>query len=86
MMENLKELESRFPLIKDMEQAKEVVWMNPELLSMEEILKGQTLTMADIDDAERRWDRFAPFIRKVFPETEVSEGLIESPLKEIPKM
>lgn len=86
MMENLKELESRFPLIKDMEQAKEVVWMNPELLSMEEILKGQTLTMADIDDAERRWDRFAPFIRKVFPETEVSGGLIESPLKEIPKM
>ena len=64
MMENLKELESRFPLIKDMEQAKEVVWMNPELLSMEEILKGQTLTMADIDDAERRWDRFAPFIRR----------------------
>jgi len=86
MMENLKELESRFPLIKDMEQAKEVVWMNPELLSMEEILKGQTLTMADIDDAERRWDRFAPFIRKVFPETEASGGLIESPLKEIPKM
>ena len=86
MMENLKELESRFPLIKDMEQAKEVVWMNPELLSMEEILKGQTLTMADIDDAERRWDRFAPFIRKVFPETEVSGGLIEAPVKEIPKM
>lgn len=42
--------------------------------------------MADIDDAEARLARFAPFIKKVFPETEPQNGLIESPLTEIPHM
>lgn len=86
MMENIREIEDKFPLIKDMEQAKEVIWINPGLLDMKDAMKGQTLSMADIDDAERRWERFAPFIKKTFPETEVSGGLIESPLKEIPQM
>ena len=85
-MENIREIEDKFPLIKDMEQAKEVIWINPGLLDMKDAMKGQTLSMADIDDAERRWERFAPFIKKTFPETEVSGGLIESPLKEIPQM
>ena len=86
MIENIREMENKFPLITDMEQAKEVIWINPGLLDMKDAMKGQTLSMADIDDAERRWDRFAPFIKKAFPETEASGGLIESPLKEIPKM
>ena len=80
-MKNIQEMEDKFPLIKDMEQAREVIWINPHLSSMKEIVKKQSLSMADIDDAERRWDRFAPFIR-----TEESGGQIESPLKEIPKM
>ena len=86
MMKNIQEMEDKFPLIKDMEQAPEVIWINPHLSSMKEIVKKQSLSMADIDDAERRWDRFAPFIRRAFSETEESGGQIESPLKEIPKM
>lgn len=86
MMKNIQEMEDKFPLIKDMEQAREVIWINPHLSSMKEIVKKQPLSMADIDDAERRWDRFAPFIRRAFSETEESGGQIESPLKEIPKM
>lgn len=85
-MKNIQEMEDKFPLIKDMEQAREVIWINPHLSSMKEIMKKQSLSMADIDDAERRWDRFAPFIRRAFSETEESGGQIESPLKEIPKM
>lgn len=86
MMKNIQEMEDKFPLIKDMEQAREVIWINPHLSSMKEIVKKQSLSMADIDDAECRWDRFAPFIRRAFSETEESGGQIESPLKEIPKM
>ena len=41
---------------------------------------------AQIKDAQDRLQRFAPFIRKVFPETEVNGGLIESELTEIPHM
>lgn len=85
-MKNIQEMEDKFPLIKDMEQAREVIWINPHLSSMKEIVKKQSLSMADINDAERRWDRFAPFIRRAFSETEESGGQIESPLKEIPKM
>ena len=66
-MENIREIEDKFPLIKDMEQAKEVIWINPGLLDMKDAMKGQTLSMADIDDAERRWERFAPFIKKNVP-------------------
>ena len=42
--------------------------------------------MEDIDDAEARLERFAPYIKKQFPETEKDGGLIESPFVEIPKM
>lgn len=34
----------------------------------------------------RAWERFAPFIKKAFPETADHCGLIESPLTEIEKM
>ena len=44
------------------------------------------LTRTDVDDAEARLERFAPFIKKVFPETAADRGLIESPLTEIENM
>ena len=44
------------------------------------------ITMADIDDAEARLARFAPFLMKKFPETIPTNGLIESPLTYIPNM
>lgn len=40
----------------------------------------------DIQDAEARLSRFAPFIKACFPETEATDGIIESPLQEIPAM
>ena len=41
---------------------------------------------AAIDDAAARLARFAPFIRRRFPETEPTGGPIESPLEDIPRM
>lgn len=64
MMENIREIEDKFPLIKDMEQAKEVIWINPGLLDMKDAMKGQTLSMADIDDAERRWNVLPLLLKK----------------------
>jgi D-serine dehydratase len=40
----------------------------------------------DIADAERRLHKFAPYIKKCFPETAEDGGLIESPLREISAM
>ena len=83
---DLQELESRFPIIKDIEQEKEVAWINPDKTSMEEARKAMELSMKDVDDAEARLERFAPFIMKCFPETKARNGIIESVLTPIPKM
>lgn len=74
------------PLLEAVGQGKEVVWINERLTSTAEAMSQVQLTMADIDDAEARLARFAPFIQKVFPETAPRNGLIESPLTEIPHM
>ena len=44
------------------------------------------LGMEDVEDAERRLERFAPFIMKCFPETKEKNGIIESVLTPVPKM
>lgn len=49
-------------------------------------MKDAELTMADVEDAEARLQRFAPFIMKCFPETKDRGGIIESVLTPIPKM
>lgn len=81
-----KALEERFPIIKDIQAEKEVVWINPEKEEFAKSMEGAELTMADVDDAERRLERFAPFIMRCFPETKDRGGLIESVLTLIPKM
>ena len=70
MVVNVQELKNKYPLIKDMEQAKAVIWMNEGLMDTKSAMEGLTLSVDDIDDAERRWTRFAPFIEREIPETE----------------
>lgn len=74
------------PLLKRVSAQEELVWVNEELTPAQEGLDKIEVTMKDIDDAEARLARFAPFILKVFPETAKNHGLIESPLTEIQKM
>ena len=67
---------------------KEQCWINPYHLPFE-MTKGVcelVVSDDDIKDAEERLLRFAPFIKKAFPETEKDGGIIESPLREIPAM
>ena len=85
-MIDLAELEKKTPILKDIRNEKEVFWMNPDKTTCEEAMKHIELTMEDINDAEQRLQRFAPFIMKCFPETKDRNGLIESVLTPIPKM
>ena len=68
--------------------ASPMCWINPHLLpfAYTDALYQLIVSDKDIADAEERLRRFAPFIKKVFPETHKDGGLIESPLKEIPQM
>lgn len=49
-------------------------------------MNGSELTMADVEDAEARLQRFAPFIMKCFPETRDRNGIIESVLTPVSEM
>ncbi len=70
------------PVIQSMINCEEIFWLNEKVGQEAELPFG----MADIEDAERRLQRFAPYIRKAFPETEETGGIIESPLVEITRM
>lgn len=74
------------PILRDVAMEKELVWLNPDKMDFNTGAERQELTMADIDDAEARLKRFAPFIMQRFPETKERGGLIESALKPIPGM
>ena len=75
-------------MIEQMRDKQEVGWSNPAYLPFDFVNGVCELVVsdADIEDAKKRLERFAPFIMKEFPETRETGGLIESPLVEIDKM
>ncbi len=75
-------------LLTALADAREIVWRNPYYLPFEMTNGLCQLILPDeaIADAEERLRRFAPFIRRAFPETEPMGGIIESELVEIPRM
>lgn len=72
----------KHPIIQNMINCDEVFWLNEKAGLDAELPFG----MEDIEDAEQRLLRFAPYIQTAFPETEKTRGIIESPLTEISRM
>ncbi len=72
--------------LRDVSELKEVMWLNPRLTAYEEAAEKINMDVSAIDDAKGRLDKFAPLIEILFPETKISRGIIESPLKEINNM
>jgi D-serine dehydratase len=68
-----------YPLLKPMTATEEVFWTNPHY-ERENAAKKGPLTFDDMLEAERRWQRFAPLLEMLFPETKPMKGIIESPL------
>jgi len=78
--------EEEFPIIREIRSLKETGWINPDKICFEKAAAECELTMEDVLDASARLERFAPYFEKVFPETVPTRGIIESPIREIPKM
>lgn len=75
-----------FPIIEKIASGEEAVWLNPQVLPFEKAITTSSLQAEDVREASARLARFASFFKAVFPETEVTGGLLESPLREIPNM
>ncbi|WP_261884094.1 D-serine ammonia-lyase [Vibrio pelagius] len=80
------QLTQQYPLIKELISLKEISWFNPAITSFEEGLPYVGLDQSDIKDASDRLNRFAPYLAHIFPETEESNGIIESEVVTIPSM
>jgi D-serine dehydratase len=75
-----------YPLLKEIIDLKEVLWMNSQYSDFEEGMEKVSLNEDNVLDAEQRLNRFAPYIAKVFPETKEENGIIESPIVKIDNM
>ncbi|MGB4434214.1 MAG: hypothetical protein WBI45_01985, partial [Defluviitoga tunisiensis] len=61
-------------LISKIKSSEEVLWINDNKKEFNEILDDLPISYEDVIDAEARLQRFAPYIRKEFPE--VRNGII----------
>lgn len=74
-----------YPQMANLLKLQPLVWLNPKRREMEHV-QGLPVSFEDLEEAERLWQRFAPYLRAVFPETEGTEGIIESELREAGNM
>jgi D-serine dehydratase len=82
----IKEWEEKYPLMSKIISTDEVFWTNSKYEKFTDAIKKISLSDKDVEDAEERLNRFAPYIAKVFPETQKTNGIIESPIVPIPNM
>lgn len=85
MRSDLQKYIDTIPAVSDAAQLKETFWQNGKMVPEKE----QNITAVEpgqIKDASDRLLRFAPYLKKVFPELEETNGIIESKLREIPEM
>lgn len=71
-------------IMKEIMTTTNVFWSNYSKKDFETASKGARFSKADVDDAEARLARFAPYLAKVFPETQATGGIIESAISPIP--
>ena len=74
------------PLIRDLIALKESNWFNPGIASSAQALSDVGLNATDVQAASARLQRFAPYLKSVFPDTAASGGIIESPLYPLPHL
>lgn len=76
----------KIDVIQKLEKKEEMVWINPKKIDYKTYEENLPVSDEELLQAEKRLERFAPFLQKVFPETAPTKGIIESPLEEIFQM
>ncbi|AYM91051.1 D-serine ammonia-lyase [Serratia sp. 3ACOL1] len=83
---DIENLVVKFPLVQRLMDLEAVTWFNPNTTKLEEGLPYVGLTQNDVAEAEARLQRFAPYLCLAFPETQQTNGIIESEVVAIPAM
>lgn len=83
--DSIDSLIKKSPILQEIIDAKPIAWLNPNLQLVKDAPKFD-FDINDMREAEQLWIRFAPFFQKAFPDTAKTNGILESPLREIPKM
>lgn len=83
---DIQAVKGNYPRIDKVIKLEEHLWLNPNHEMFQNAIKKTPLSQDDVNDADERLKRFAPYISKVFPETKKTNGIIESPLVKIPSM
>lgn len=65
-------------ILEILKQEEEIFWNSKYYKTFKDANRITKYTYGDIEDVEERYQRFAPFIRIAFPETEEAQGIIES--------
>lgn len=85
MVQDMQRYIDTIPAVKSASKLEETFWLNPKKC-VKENWNIKAVTTDDIADAEKRLQRFAPYLETVFPELKATKGIIESELREIPTM
>ncbi|MCR5559598.1 MAG: D-serine ammonia-lyase [Schwartzia sp.] len=82
------EMVKKDSVFRDIAEKQETLWLNNKYLPFDTVdaLCQLVVSDRDIEEAEKRLERFAPYIMKCFPETRETNGIIESPLVQISAM
>lgn len=83
---SIKQWKKEYPLLEQIIDTREVFWVNSNYKNFHDAIKSINISDEDVKEAEERLLRFAPYIARVFPETENTKGIIESPVVEISNM
>lgn len=75
---------NRYPLIALLQEKKHVFWENEQ--ANKQFTAHMQCSIEDIIDAENRLIRFSSYIKEQYPLTKLTNGLIESDIKDIPSM
>lgn len=81
--EKINKLLQEVPYLKEVADCKAVLLTNQSKPEFKVASTRTKFTKADVNDAEARLARFAPFIMLAFPETKSAEGLIESGITDV---
>ena len=82
----LSQWRQEYPIMDRIAALEETAWIKPGRIPCSQAIAQWPLTLADVRDASDRLERFAPYFRKVFPETIPTGGILESPIRPIPRM